>query len=241
MRRTTRPRPIGPPAEAGTREGRANLIYRVLKQVFAVNFQAFPADRSLRNAHAIAPGHLFDFLADLQRDYGFAISADDGKNIDSVKDILGLLEQRHPIVEIAPLLDQLSRGDDSVSNQTLLRAYLAFACTCQTNCDEAAQALMAMAERVCTLRPALLPLVLRRALEPIYCLGLEDAGNLLEWVRLYTTSRATYFQGSVPPGLAWMERLAEQSPDVVASVFDHLRTWGEARYPELEEVSRSVE
>jgi hypothetical protein len=89
-------RPTAPLPEASTREGRVNLICRVLNEALDVDFRAYLPDSSFRDVHVISPGNLLDVLDALHRDYGFSVSADDGDQVDSVKDLLELLERRHP-------------------------------------------------------------------------------------------------------------------------------------------------
>jgi hypothetical protein len=90
----TPPRPTTPPPEASTREGRVNLICRVLTGHWVstsglASWQFI--QRCSRDCARESHGR-----SRLHRDYCFAVSADNGDRVDSVKDLLLLLEQRHP-------------------------------------------------------------------------------------------------------------------------------------------------
>jgi hypothetical protein len=90
------PRPTSPPREAGNQEGRFRLICQALKGAFGVDFTICSRESSFRKYHAIPPGHVLELLDELNRDYCFLISAADGDRVDSLKDLLDLLELRHP-------------------------------------------------------------------------------------------------------------------------------------------------
>ena len=81
---------------------------------------------------------------------------------------------------LAVLCRRIVDGED-VSDECLIRAVEGMELA--TNCESAAEALFAAVGVPCMLRPSLRPALLKMALDPLYCLGLSEADEILAWAR----------------------------------------------------------
>ena len=134
---------------------------------------------------------------------------------------------------MAELLDQMGAANSLQTDHAVIEGYLTFAADSKTNCDDAAGALISMAYKVYLLKPHLGELLLRKALEPIYFLGIDEPSELPNWTASYRKRVRRFNPGWDDPAFAWIDGLVLTKPESLHETFEHLRTFGQADYADL--------
>ena len=131
------------------------------------------------------------------------------------------------------LLEKMESASSLLSDHAVIEGYLAFAAGCKTNCDDAAGALISMAYTVYLLKPHLGRWLLRKALEPIYFLGIDEPSELPKWTASYRERVRRFSPGWDDPALGWIDDLALKSPHSLTEAFEHLRKFDKADYSDV--------
>ncbi len=90
-----------------------------------------------------------------------------------------------------------------------------------------------MAYKIHLVKPHLDGPLLRKALEPIYFLGINDPSELPDWTASYRERVRRFNPGWDDPALSWIDDLGLTKPHILHEAFEHLRTFGQADYSDL--------
>ncbi|MDX8404528.1 MAG: hypothetical protein R8K50_00060 [Mariprofundus sp.] len=129
---------------------------------------------------------------------------------DGFRESLGSMKQWAPMLELIES-DQL----EELTAASIEDVWNNFKETLHTNCDSAADALMAALSSVCSRRPLMLEKLLPDALEPLTMLGLEEVSEVQNWATRFTEREDLYLGKPDQQSIAWILAVLIHSEDKI--------------------------
>ncbi|RLL55912.1 hypothetical protein D8Y20_00235 [Mariprofundus sp. EBB-1] len=138
---------------------------------------------------------------------------------ESFRDVLSSMKHWRPMLA---LLDDLSSKPESVTDARIEEVWHVYKQSIQTNCEGAAEALMAALSSICARRPEMLDKLLADAIEPLFMLGVEAPEALLVWADAYIGHNESYMGRPDEQALKWIRETFLLSGDAIQLVWDRL-------------------
>jgi hypothetical protein len=102
------------------------------------------------------------------------------------------------------MLLQMLAAHEAVSDTEIEQIWDDFQGKLQTDCEAAASALMSALASICVRRPDMLEKLLPKALEPLWMLGIEDAGAVARWAIAFTAREEPYMGRPDADAIDWI-------------------------------------
>ena len=125
-----------------------------------------------------------------------------------VQDTIPFFDSLSSLKRWQPFLDLLMRlrdAPDTVSDEEIITAWENFQSQIQTNCQSAAEALMAGMASICYHKPHLAEQMLPGMLEPLFMLAVEDADEIIAWAKQYIEKAEPYMGRPDDSAIHWIE------------------------------------
>lgn len=121
--------------------------------------------------------------------------------------------------EIQDLIDSVEKGQVISDGEIIEKVYTFIP---SYSCEPAAQGYVAVVSSILYFRPSLEHQLLKKALEPLYFLGIEKSSDILDWVESYITKKDKYLSPSAF-GMIWLDNFHTKK-DIVDLLLDELRS-----------------
>lgn len=119
--------------------------------------------------------------------------------------------------EIMDIINSLETNTSNISDQDIIQKINSWIPS--YSCESAAKGYFMFVSTVLNFRPHLEDHLLIKAIEPLYYLGIDNAKDIISWVKLYQVSKEWY-----PPrksGLMWLGTIHEKD-EVIKKLLKHL-------------------
>jgi len=134
---------------------------------------------------------------------------------------LGSMRHSKPMLT---MLQALAEHPESISDADIVLVWSEYHHGMRTNCNAAAEALMAALASICSHRSGMLATLLPDMLDPLVMLGMENASEVIDWALAFTKLESPYMGRPDALALNWIsEDFATLKHDIQVAL-DALRT-----------------
>jgi hypothetical protein len=124
-------------------------------------------------------------------------------------------------VEIFGLQHDIEEGNVSLSDEEIIEKFETWIPS--YNAEGAAEGYFSFISSISFHKPQLIPILLRKAVEPLYFLGIESVEEVLKWAEIYLKNSNAIYKPSVD-GQKWLNNDLSKYREQISEILREIKT-----------------